>query len=388
MQLLTVQKEVADILKEVELGESPEDKFWIALRESTNEDHLSFGDVQVVPSTKGVLLHCDNFSVTRKNTLTIVVDPPGRLCTFPSLSIDIRLVLAVALSKSTLTLLVGTEDGSLKRFDTETRRETSKVENAHFSVITILRAFPSDKVLLSVGSDFLIKLWDIDLAEDKPARTFRHQLKTITGVALIGGGRNFVLTSKDGSTVLWECGSGLVVSTFLRIDNHNDPALCVVVESTSEALKPSDIVSANRQFECEDKVMYVGYQSGVIQEFRIASHSQTSVKFKRDQAVTALVSNGRAIVAGYRDGTIVVWDRDTQRAEHKATFNPSFAIGNMTISGQSLIFDNGPELLLTMDLETHEVGQLVGLTEAFNVQLIAAVEKAVVVATRDEIAHY
>lgn len=390
MQLLTIQKEVLDILKEVELGESQEDQFWIAVRDSSDEDHLTYGDVRVLQGSKGALLECDNFTVTKNGSNSIFIDPPGRGCTLPSLSIDIRLVLAVALTKSTRNLIVGTEQGHLKRFDTESKKETNEVKDAHFSEVKLLRTFPSDKVLLSVGGDFQIKLWDIDLAEDKPARTFRHQQKAITDVALIGSGRNFVLTSEDGSTVLWECGSGQVVSTFLRIDDHNDPALCVAVSVTKDPINSSDVVSGERLYECDDKVMYVGYQSGIIQEFRIASHSQSSAKFKADHAVTALVSPDEStLVAGYSDGTIVVWDRDAQTPMHKEVFNPSFLISNMTIrSTNTLVFDNGPELLLTMDLESYKVGQLVGLTEAFNVKLIAAVDKTVVVATGDEIAHF
>ncbi|PVH14575.1 uncharacterized protein CXQ87_002719 [Candidozyma duobushaemuli] len=383
MQLLTIQKEVLDILKEVESGESQEDQFWIAVRDSSDEDHSTYGDVRVLQGSKGALLECDNFTVTKNGSNSIFIDPPGRGCTLPSLSIDIRSVSAVALTKSTRNLIVGTEQGHLKRFDTESKKETNEVKDAHFSEVKLLRTFPSDKVLLSVGGDFQIKLWDIDLAEDKPARTFRHQQKAITDVALIGSGRNFVSTSEDGSTVLWECGSGQVVSTFLRIDDHNDPALCVAVSVTKDPINSSDVVSGERLYECDDKVMYVGYQSGIIQEFRIASHSQSSAND------SVGIPDESTLVAGYSDGTIVVWDRDAQTPMHKEVFNPSFSISNMTIrSTNTLVFDNGPESLLTMDLESYKVGQLVGLTEAFNVKSIAAVDKTVVVATGDEIAHF
>ncbi|KAF3992576.1 hypothetical protein FT663_02229 [Candidozyma haemuli var. vulneris] len=392
MKLVTAQKEILTIIQEVESGESKEDKIWIAVRDSTDEDHSDYGDVKVEGSESGMQLSCEGFTITRKGPQAFLIEPPGRLCTAPSQSIDIRSVSAVALTKSTKTLLVGTEQGSLKRFDTTTRKEVAKIENAHYSNVTLLRTFPSDKVLLSVGSDFQIKIWDIELEEDKSARTFRHQNKRITDVALIGGGRNFISTSEDGSAVLWECGSGKVVSTFLRIGNHKDPALCVVVCSTDSALSASDILAGESQYECEDKVMYVGYGSGIIQEFRIASHSQTSVKFKRskDSPVTALVSpDEHTLVAGYEDGTIVVWDRDAQRAKHEVSFNPSFPISNMTIrASNTLVFDNGPESLLTMDLNSLDVGQLIGFTEAFTVQSIAAVNKTIVVATGDEIANY
>lgn len=391
MKLLTVQKEIADILGEVNLGESQEDKFWIAIRDSADEDHLEYGDVRVESTPQGVQLSCDNFTITQKGPKSFFIEPPGRLCTAPSQSLDIRLVLAAALTRDASTLLAGTDQGTIIRFDTESKKEIDRIDNAHFSQISMLRAFPSDKVLLSAGSDYQIRIWDMDLQNKEPARTFKQQRKRITDVALIGSGRNFVLTSEDGSAVLWECGSGKGVSTFRRIDNHEDPALCVVVSTTDIELAPSDVVSPELQFECEDKTMYVGYHSGLIQEFRVASHSQTSVRYKRlkDASVTALAVQGKdTLIAGYSDGTIAVWGRQSETPKHEVSLNPSFPIKNMVIKGSSVVFDNGPELLFTMDLESFQLGQLVGLTEAFMVQLIAVVENSIVVATSDEIVSY
>lgn len=392
MKLITAQKELLEIINEVDLGISNEDKFWIALRDSADEDHLEYGDVVVTKTSEGIQLKCDNFEIVKSGKHTLIVSPPARKCTLPKQSLDIRLVLAVALSKSSENLLVGTERGSLIRFDTKNKAEIKQIESAHFSDITMLRIFPSDKVIASIGLDFQIKLWDLELGNEQPTRVFKHQKKRITDVALIGAGRNFVLTSEDGSTVLWECASGNVVSEFLRIDDHEDPALCVTILSTEKKLACSDIVNGELQFECEDKVLYVGYRSGVIQEFRIASHSQTSVTLKRDKdaAVTSLIANEHdLLVAGYEDGTVVMWDKHAEQPKHEVQFHPSFPISNMTFAGsETLVFDNGPEGLFTMNLTTRDVGQLIGLLEAFRVHLIAAVENTVVVATEDEIVQY
>lgn len=256
---------------------------------------------------------------------------------------------------------VGTADGQLQRAG-------QVVAHAHDGDVVMVRQFASQAAVLTAGVDRTIRLWSTEGGE--PVRTFVGHTGRITDCALVGKGRNFVTTLADGLARLWECGSGKCVYKFQRIDNHHDGANAVVV-----IVGTVDSSPAPNQFECGDKVMFVGYESGVIQQFHLQGHHQTLVRIKLGGGVTSLASAGDDIIAGLDNGVLAIWT-PTTNSVRTLTFNERYAVSKVSVVDSQVILYNGPETLIRVDLRDDTRRWLVGLPEVF---AVSAIEKSTVV---------
>lgn len=410
MQIISFEKGFTQLLDEVADGQTDLTLFWVSSRDSDNEDHLTYATVTASKTDSGVQLRSDvdQISIVSQGHHKFLVEP-HTLCRGPEWIINIRsgphpllessTASAIATTASGSILLVGTSQGDIHVFDTSTRTKVASIAQAHYSDVTRIVVFPSDKVFMSVGTDFTTRLWplpsDSESESIRPARTFQSQKGLITDVKLVGAGRNFLTSSLDGSVNLWECGSGAVVSSFHRIADHKDPALCLCL---GEAEDSEDVKSQNLHFDT-NRMMFVGYQSGVVQQFHVGSHYQTSKRFERQQqqmaAVTGLelLDAGTKLVAGYEDGTVVMWRVADGVVLLTLQLNQNYAISNLTkVRGKEgqICFSNGPDLLwvvTTSGENTMHPLQLVGLSECFRTQLVC-VSREIIVATGDELAAF
>lgn len=261
------------------------------------------------------------------------------------------------------------------------------ISQAHYEDVTKIKVFPSQEVVLTVGLDKQIKLWSF--SEDKPLRTLLEQTSTITDVAIVGKGRNILSSSKDGSVNLWECSKGEVVHKFTRIDNHEDGVNCIHVEENGQL----ESVGENKpdHYECDNKILYVGYDSGIIQPYSLLHHHQLRTKFRYSAAVTSLTAFKQYLVAGYADGTIIIWHQDGEEVQ-RYHFNRNYAIDNVLVTSKgSILVSNGPEILLELAIgETFEaeVVWLVGLPEVFRASAFAETTNGYLVAGDDLVVEY
>ncbi|KAJ3440242.1 hypothetical protein M0812_16298 [Anaeramoeba flamelloides] len=105
----------------------------------------------------------------------------------------------------------GSDSGSLQIFETNsgTVRRTLK---GHFMDVYDAKFFPSDKVVLSAGADFRVKIWDI--TDGECAVTFVGHTRRVNCLEFVERGRNVLSGSEDGTIKLWNCATGECIRTF------------------------------------------------------------------------------------------------------------------------------------------------------------------------------
>lgn len=399
LPIITIQDSFGDVINDVVSKTIQSEHIWVARRYSHNEDHQDLYKVNVTlkdgnlsfesSEVKFEKLGDHRYSLSIGGETYQMVAPKYKINTVKD---D---VTSIAVTKHNGKLIIGNSRGDLIQYDTSTQTKLLEIKEAHYSGISQLVVFPSDQVVLSVGRDFQAKLWSLDVNTKEASRTFLNQKKGISGVALIGAGRNFMTSSLDGSVNLWECGSGKIVSKFQRIDNLTDPATCLAISVDSSVVSDAS-VGGDLLFECEDKAVYVGYESGHIQQFGVAGHYQTNVKFKVDGGISSIAVSDGILVAGTANGELHVWNLSTKE-HHTLQLNENYPVSNLHIEKSQnhtlvVVVSNGPDLLLRVsynaDSGSFDHKYLVGLRELFRVQLVSRKYQKLFVATEEEIVVY
>lgn len=393
MKILTIQDSFEEVLEDIRDAKLKEDKFWVARRDS---DPNAFQELWYFTVNKeGIKSSDKNLAFEAKNNKIYEVkindevyrlQAPIRTKNFTSDPIS-----CADMASDDSFAVLGTKYGDLLIIDVENFTIKKRIQNAHFSDVTSVRVFPSNKVLISTGTDLRIKIWDL---EGNLAREMLHHMSEITSIKLLGKtGRNFLSSSKDGTVNLWECGSGQVLYTFKRILAERDSVNCVATDADpSIGHKLSDL-----EIETEHTCMYVGHESGVIQKFDVGNHCLTGVKLilLERLAVTCLISSRGIVIAGYDNGKIVFWNPTDQKPVFETRLNDSYAINHMEVlhhdeKSVTLLVANGPETLLRLTVKDNQVewvSYLVGLEEAFAVSGIAY-KNRVLITTQYQIALY
>lgn len=400
MTIVTVQDTFEDVINDVESKVVESESIWVARRFSVDEDHQEFYKVDVkLDGNEKVLFESSDVQISRhgdhKYTFAIKGDQYEMLAPKHKTH-TANNVTAVAITKNGNSLIVGNTNGDIIHYDTATKQKLLEFKEAHYAGILKLKLFPSEQVLLSVGNDLQIKLWSLERASEVAVRSFVNQKKEISDIALIGKGRNFMTSSLDGSVNLWECSTGSIVSKFQRIDDLEDPSTCLAIATAQSKVSYQDSVGGDLLFECNDKFVYVGYQSGLIQQYSVAGHYQTGVKFKVDSEVASLGIFSDYVIAGYGNGQIIVWNTT---ADQHFTFklNENYPVSNLHLENwngkrATFIVSNGPDLLLRAVFDgsdgSFHYRYLVGLRELFHVELVTASSRGVIVATLEEMVEY
>lgn len=399
LPVITIQDSFEDVINDVVSKTIQSEQIWVARRYSHDEDHQDLYKFNVTLKDGDLLFESSEAKIERLGDHRYSLSLGGEIYQLVAPKYKINTmkddVTSIAVTKHNNKLIIGNSRGDLVQYDTSTQTKVLEIKEAHYSEISQLVVFPSDQVVLSVGRDFQAKLWSLDSNTKKASRTFLNQKKDISGVALVGAGRNFMTSSLDGSVNLWECGSGKVVSKFQRIDNLTDPATCLAI-CLDNAVVSDASVGGDLLFECEDKAVYVGYESGHIQQFGVAGHYQTNLKFKIDGGISSIAVSDGILVAGTANGEVHVWNLSTKE-HHTLQLNKNFPVSNMHIEKSqnlTLVFvvSNGPDLLLRVsysaDSGTFDHKYLVGLRELFRVQLVSRKYQELFVATEEEIVVY
>lgn len=389
MQLLLIQDSFEDVIQDVASGSIKTETFWVSKRDSSDEEHQKLVDVEV-RNTDGNVAFTTSEKFTKVSAHKYAVTIDGETYTLVNCCEKWSVKDISAMAVSGAHVIIGTGDGSLMYYNRETKQKEQEIKGAHLGSISSIHVFPSQQAIVTTGSDFHTKLWSPQ--SEQPVRVFRHQKGELTGVVLVGRGRNFLTSSRDGGVDLWECGLGNLVCSFSRIDGMKDPATCVAVLSldiTEDAAKPL-------MFEYGDKILYVGYQSGVIQPYHLGGHYQMQTRFTRNASVCCLRGVDDHVIAGYADGVLVVWSQAGETVQ-LVVLNENWPIESIHVESSTtenvvVVVSNGPDLLVRINVGFTSTGQapleyLVGLSESAQVHLIVG-DDTTFVASRDELAIY
>lgn len=402
--MLTIQESFETVIDEVQTLETlQEDSFWVCCRSDDDDAPLDYYTVgvskeaiTVTEDSSNRVLEDAKFSKKGPNEYEFAIGSHKTLLKTPIRALaSPRAVSSAAVTADGRTLLIGTLLGHISVYDTEKNELLYTIGDAHFADVTQMRFFPSNKAFLSVGADLCVKIWSLEAGgSQRAARIFQNQTRSITDTALIGtAGRNFVSSSEDGSVNLWECGSGQLVHKFRRIDSHNDPVTCIAV---GEGAVPSDGVSDHElHFECENKALFVGYRSGIVQFYGLSTHHQMRQRLTGRAAVSALVIWKGRLIVGYENGEVVIANIENNLAvEQTLAFNRSHPIEHLEViaNSRTIVLSNGPETVLGVsvsegeDYHIEKIRQLVGFPETHRVKAIENSNNGLVVATSEGVA--
>lgn len=399
VSLITIQSSFEEVLDDCKQGIVDEENIWINRRQLNHA-----GDAETeyysIPIEKGSQTHYSNGQITITPVSSwlynVHIGDESYILETGEKVIPVKEnINSISLTSNTsVPMALVAKNFEVDYCNLKEKNITNELGFPKEEVNDILRAylFPSNSVIITVNLNYSCNIYafaaesvgnnEIKVEEQdgdkalypKPVRTFTGHKKSITSLQLIGSkGRNFLTGSRDGKINLWDCGSGLLVKSFYRIDGIDDPINDIVLGSI-EPVK--DAVIGDSEFETEGKCFFAAYDSGVIQQFDIVNHNQTKVRFEFNESVAKLVNvENKFLVSGHNSGYLNVWSLDSNSKVFGMKFNEEYPVNliefiELKEDVLELVLYNGPETLLRIWVNLVEgvmtkMHYMVGLPEVF-----------------------
>lgn len=184
-------------------------------------------------------------------------------------------VYAVAFSPDGKTLASGSEDKTVKIWDTDLGKALHTLEG-HVDSVNVVTFSPDSKTLASGSQDRTVKLWDASLG--KALQTPKGHSDSVKAVAFSPDGKTLALGYWDKTVKLWYAGSGEAPQT---LGGHFDGVNLLWPQSTSPLLLTieDDWICRNRK-----RVLW------------IPSEYRTSIVAIRDNALGFGYSSGQIMI--------------------------------------------------------------------------------------------
>lgn len=207
----------------------------------------------------------------------------------------------------------------------------------HVGDINALQMFPSDKVVLSCGGDFVLGVWD--LASGRRAATLRGHQRGVLTAGIIDRGRNVVSGSSDGTVKLWEIASQTVIRDLYA--STEDPTTmrlavnCVCVADGYTHAAPGPVPDP-REVGTGDRLVLAALESGAFCGLDPRAPKATAFEVVAGTAggvpATACCACGSSLYAcGYEDGRVRVFD--PRRPEEAMGEGAEMGVSRAAVSG-------------------------------------------------------
>ncbi len=192
--------------------------------------------------------------------------------------------------------LSGSEDLTLRLWDLETGRcvQIVTTEREHTLSITAVSLCTVSRFALSASQDNTFRLWDLE--EGRRIRDFSGHTEPVTSIRLSHDGRHVLTGSKDQTLKYWELKTGRCLNTIGGLDGHRRAVTSVSLNQDSRwALSGGD-----------DGAIILWEMENGTRVKTIQAHSEpvTSVSLSPDE---------RHAVSGSRDSLIKIWDLGTRQ---------------------------------------------------------------------------
>ncbi|ETV69431.1 hypothetical protein, variant 1 [Aphanomyces astaci] len=257
-------------------------------------------------STAGIPSSTYHIADQSRYSLTVATDSYSMSFFTPHTQTPLQAQLyAVSTSPNGAFLGVGGADGLFHVLQVPTH--TSLQLAGHVSDVTHVEFFPSSLVALTGSADFSLRIWSVQTFTC--GAVLRGHKGAISGIGILGRGRNVVSCAQDRFVKLWHCGSShcyrdwhlpstprCLVSSASHHDDHDQG------RTLAEA--------PDMEFETSSTWLIVGTDAGVTAlDARVAS---PVLELGHAAAVTACATtHGSAIpmlVTGTEDGVLSTYD--------------------------------------------------------------------------------
>jgi serine/threonine protein kinase len=189
-------------------------------------------------------------------------------------------VNAIKFSPAGSVLASGGNDGTVQTWDVESGQELNKID--HGAPVYDVAVTPNGNIA-SAGADGTIKLWN--LQQNTPLKTLRGHQGAVKAVAISNNGQLLASGSEDGTVHIWNLETGQPLHAFPSGDG---PVNAVLFTPNSK-----NVIFASHSIQ-----MWSFQNSQRV--FRLTEHQQAINDL-------ALSSNGRVLVSGSDDRSVIVW---------------------------------------------------------------------------------
>ncbi|TFK50371.1 WD40 repeat-like protein [Heliocybe sulcata] len=223
----------------------------------------------------------------------------------------------------------------------------------HLTTVTSLQFFPSSRVLLSAGADFMLHILPAEAADGesatsdapsfKPVRTLKAHTRYITSTAMVSRGRNVLSSAKDSTVRLWDVSGGQQIramwsSRFVPINSMavgekaEFQAVATVDPDGENESPPKPAQLDPREVDTVGKVVFCALQDGEFEAFDLSTknsvfHSSSEGTGKRPPLTSIAYSpTSNLLATGSSRGVITVYD----------TRNLSSPVTSFTRNGSSI----------------------------------------------------
>lgn len=251
------------------------------------------------------------------------------------------------------------------------RAEALRILKGHIMDIYRCTYFPSGLVVLTGGMDMTLKIWAVDTGEC--ARTLKGHTQSVTGLGIIGVGREVLSCSNDGCARKWNCGSaetveawsfqkGKCIDLAVSVDSSRFAVICeknhlVVIDLHGEKVRrdiqlPSEPNTLCFSGDEAGEVVFVGFDDGHVAAYNVSQKSLIGEIVTQKGSVNCLKYFCNRLIVAFNNGGVLAYQipssanqasgdcADTAvniiSAEYELTGADSDPIYDMAIHGRSV----------------------------------------------------
>lgn len=194
---------------------------------------------------------------------------------------------------------------------------------------------PHDRVLVTAGSDRVIRLWS--LPKLSLLKSLSGQTDTVTALTMSRDGKRLISGAKDGTVRLWDTDSGQLLQT---LRGHRGAIAAIILSPDQQTLVTGGKDGALRLWNA---------QTGILQ--RTLSIPKTEV------TTVAYGATPDRLISASSDHQIQVWDLPSGRL-HRTFAGHTAAIVSLQVVDSQTLFSFGEDRSLMWNLKREELAQV------------------------------
>lgn len=318
LPISTVQPDFESLITDVKDGIVPEEKFWVSCYKTGEESvhgkvHLALNernrDLVEYEGQGGIQFTGNDL----KREYTVACPSLGIIPTkvavpaktyadpLPQVRQDVyRKISAFDIAPDGSQFATGYDDGSVYIISaTSPTAPPSVARKCHLSAVSSVRFFPSSRVLLTAGGDFVLNILPaepaapassppVDPVRITPVRTLKGHTRAITATGIIARGRTVLSGAKDATLRLWDVSTGAQIRMLGTAGLKPVLALSMGERGEGAFVAPPDgdagaapVALDPREVETTDKMVFAGLADGTFQVFDLGTklsvfHSKTA----------------------------------------------------------------------------------------------------------------